>query len=671
MPSTDQRSTLLNTRNPENLAMHMKQSGRPVLPAFAFGLFGLIALAAWIFAPALDGPFILDDGPNLETLRHLNSGVSGETLGQYLVSAHGNPGRPLAMLSFLIEDASWPTEPRPYKRTNLLLHLLAGMLVVWLTLRLSLLTAVRAQAPWIALGCGAAFLLNPLQLSSTMQVVQRMNILSGLLVLAGLIAYLHCLTSLRHTPGARVGLALTALTLSAFLAVLCKENGVLVFAYAAVLNLTLLANRVDQYPSAPRAMLWAGTTAPLALLVAGAGWNWARIQADYQARDFTMIERLLTQPRVLLDYLSNIFVPRIAGQGLFHDDFIASTGLLAPVTTLISALLVLCALVAAVAVRRRAPLFAFAVLWFLAGHAIESSVIALELYFEHRNYLPMIGPLFAVMAWALSRPSPHARLAAAVLAVWLVLAGAMTHMSARTWGDREQQSMVWLQENPRSARAAQWAAAYQLENGRADVAMQILHHALANATRASDVSLQVIQLECLTEGLDTPRKQQLDQLLRSSPFSNLTPMLFGWLVDQAWAGGCRGTLGPGNVVELADAVLANPAFEPMPTARAQVHHHLARHFRNAGDLEAVLEQLGRAHQLHPFPTYAREQAMEALMAGQPDRALHYIEQSNQTRLPFPKRLLLDVEASNAPLVADALQMKQDMQAEGNTEPLHP
>ena len=35
------------------------------------------------------------------------------------------------------------------------------------------------------------------------------------------------------------------------------------------------------------------------------------------------------------------------------------------------------------------------VLWFLAGHLLESSFIGLVIAFEHRNYLPSLGILLA------------------------------------------------------------------------------------------------------------------------------------------------------------------------------------------------------------------------------------------------------------------------------------
>ena len=111
-----------------------------------------------------------------------------------------------------------------------------------------------------------------------------------------------------------------------------------------------------------------------ALLPAGK-WLWA----GYELRSFTLLERLLTEARVLWFYLGLIVLPRFEAFGLYHDDISLSTGLLMPWTTL-PALLGLAGLVGiAWHVRNRAPLLAFGIAWFLIGHSLESTVLPLEI----------------------------------------------------------------------------------------------------------------------------------------------------------------------------------------------------------------------------------------------------------------------------------------------------
>src|SRR5690554_5740411 len=89
-------------------------------------------LSLW---PALSGPFLFDDHPNLKALTVLEGDISLRSLIAYLSeNAAGPTGRPLSMLTFLLNDIYWPSDPRSFKYTNLLLHVLNGLLVLWLAI---------------------------------------------------------------------------------------------------------------------------------------------------------------------------------------------------------------------------------------------------------------------------------------------------------------------------------------------------------------------------------------------------------------------------------------------------------------------------------------------------------------------------------------------------------
>ena len=106
----------------------------------------------------------------------------------------------------------------------------------------------------------------------------------------------------------------------------------------------------------------------------------------YDVRSFTMLERTLTQPRILLEYLS-IFLPLPERLSIVHDVTL-SYSLLLPWTTLPSIILIFGAIAGAVFYARRYPLLCFAVLFYFLNHVVESTILPLELVFEHRNYLP-------------------------------------------------------------------------------------------------------------------------------------------------------------------------------------------------------------------------------------------------------------------------------------------
>ncbi|MEA3428356.1 MAG: tetratricopeptide repeat protein, partial [Thermodesulfobacteriota bacterium] len=111
------------------------------------------------------------------------------------------------------------------------------------------------------------------------------------------------------------------------------------------------------------------------------------ILSGYQYRPFTLAERLLTEPRLILFYISLLLYPVSSRLTLLHDVEV-STSLFTPWTTLPSILIILLMIVTALMISRKRPLISYCILFFFLNHLIEGSFIPLELIFEHRNYLP-------------------------------------------------------------------------------------------------------------------------------------------------------------------------------------------------------------------------------------------------------------------------------------------
>ena len=51
----------------------------------------------------------------------------------------------------------------------------------------------------------------------------------------------------------------------------------------------------------------------------------------------------------------------------------------------------------ALVVRKKQPLVSLGVLWFFTGHLLESTILPLEIAHEHRNYLPLLGIIIAMI----------------------------------------------------------------------------------------------------------------------------------------------------------------------------------------------------------------------------------------------------------------------------------
>jgi tetratricopeptide (TPR) repeat protein len=226
--------------------------------------------------------------------------------------------------------------------------------------------------------------------------VQRMVGLSALFTLLALISYLK--GRQRQLNGQRGGAWLMFAGPLGFgaLGALSKENAVLLPGFIAILEYTLFANErpwrswARLSANLRRALIGALAFALIAMIAYAVHY----VQPGYAVRDYTMVERVMTETRVLFFYLSLILLPRINHFSLHHE-FDVSTTLLTPWTTLPSSLGLIAMFAAGFAARKRFPLISLGILWFFMAHALESTIFNLELAHEHRNYLASLGILLA------------------------------------------------------------------------------------------------------------------------------------------------------------------------------------------------------------------------------------------------------------------------------------
>ncbi len=397
-----------------------------------------LVLCALIYWPALHGPLFFDDVPNL--LANNIVQIDGRSFDAWRQAAFSsNSGlfyRPLSMLSFAANHVlAGEFTAFSLKVTNLALHLGIATLVFYFA-RLVLATPamqselVRSEAKqWLALAAAVLWLLHPLQVSTVLYAVQRMAQLATLFTFVGLCLFLNIrLRWARH--GASVGACIaTAISLGLWtlVAMLCKENGALLPWLILVLEFTLFQG---QWAGCRRPGLqWATTAALLApLLVILAVFLVAPefFSDRYLRREFTLEERLLTQARVLWAYVYWLVVPNVLEMGFFHDDFTLSQAFWSPRSAGIAVLSWVLVGLAALLLHRRLPLFCCAVLFFLVGHSIESSVWPLQMAFEHRNYLPAVPFLLclAVTGWTIAQrfgPRVPAVLGSVVVVIFSLL----------------------------------------------------------------------------------------------------------------------------------------------------------------------------------------------------------------------------------------------------------
>lgn len=597
-----------------------------ILPGFAFAL--LLGLGFCIYQPGLAGGFLFDDYANLPTLGAFGPINDTSTLARYLTSGSADPtGRPVAVASFLLDAQTWPADPQPFKRTNLLIHLLNGALLIWLLLWLGRERHIPEQhAQHAAVLGGALWLLHPLFVSTTLYIVQREAMLPATFSLLGLLGYLHGRNQLLHGQAWRGGiLAAASIGTATLLATLSKANGVLLPLLALTLEFTILR---APSPSAVRGLnalrvLVLGL--PTGLLLA---YLLHLFPADLGvvpgARPWSYAQRLLTEPRVLLDYLRLLWLPGPYTSGLFNDQFIPSTGLLRPWTTLPALLLVIALPLAAWGLRHRFPLLAAAILFYLAGQLLESSFIALELYFEHRNYLPALLMFWPLAVW-LTAPGKHrwSKMLLSLLLV-LMLAG-MTHLRSSLWGNQTEQALLWAELNPGSPRAIAYAAQFEMHWGQAAQAEQRLRHAIAQHPDEPQLSINLLGARCQQGSVGEDDLALAVHSLYTTRTG--TGLLFHWFAEaivQAESNSCAG-LDYRGLQTLIDAAWKNPQIADIPGRRQDLLHLEGRMALAQGNATTALQKFNIALQTEPKLAIALNQAALLGSAGLPCAGIAHLD----------------------------------------------
>ncbi|HEY1182267.1 MAG TPA: hypothetical protein VGE56_08190, partial [Rhodocyclaceae bacterium] len=363
-------------------------------------------------------------------------------------------------------------DPMPMKLTNLILHLINGFLLFLLGTRLIGVVwtgtpAAAVHAARVSAVAAGGWMLLPINLTPVLYVVQRMESLSHFFVLAGLLIYLHARVRMPDHRGTWVCAA--SLLVMTTLGVLAKESAVLLPLYAVTMEWLVLGG-FRRGNSQRKSLVVLYGIFLIAPMILGLAWlapgilnpdSWAR-------RDFGLYERLLSEGRVVLSYIEWTVLPLPGSLAFYHDDFTASTGLLAPWSTLPS--LVALAGIALLGYRLRngRPLFALGVAWFFSAHLLTATVLPLELVFEHRNYFASYGVVLVLMTSLLplarsapAVPSPGApaqsidltetgRICAALL---LLTWAGFTAMSASIWGNPLRLGLELEARAPNSPRA--------------------------------------------------------------------------------------------------------------------------------------------------------------------------------------------------------------------------
>ena len=360
-------------------------------------LFFSILLVILIYSNTLNGPFIFDDIRNIQKNPHIRM----NTLSKENIARAGLEGlssnRPVAKFSFALNYYFHQYDIEGYHLVNIIIHIVTCLLLFLFTkttLALPSLQSGTRTIRWVPLMTAILWLVHPLHTQSVTYIVQRMNAMATMFYLISILLYAKG----RLARGDKKKSVLFGGCIIAGLLALGSKEITATLPFFIFLYEWYFFQNLNLRWLKRHALKFIGILVFLFLGVyftVGSGLL-RQMLAEYDVYNFTPIERLLTEFRVVIFYISLLLFPHPSRLNLDHD-FSISHSIIDPITTILSLVIITGLIGFALIKAKRHRLLSFCILWFFGNLVIESSVIGLEIVYEHRTYLPsLLAVLLAV-----------------------------------------------------------------------------------------------------------------------------------------------------------------------------------------------------------------------------------------------------------------------------------
>ena len=402
----------------------------------------LVLLGICIFmaySNSAGSPFIFDDRVNI--LENTYIRITDLSFASILNGLKGPLAvRPVANLSFAFNYYFSKYDVFTYHIINILIHILNACLLYYF-LKYTLNIHYKKSSPYatnspvntglhneikgfsvIAFSIAAIWAFNPLHIQSVTYIVQRMNSMATLFFMLALVLYIkgrlaQAKTSRQKSENLPKKFPLIAIiyfggsTFAWLLSFGCKEIAVGLPFFIFLYELFFFQELNPRHFKIFLIFVFGSLIIAGVLLYFIPGNRIVdRIINSYDFFDFTLKQRVLTESRVVIYYLSLLFYPN-PSRLLLDYDFTISKSLLAPPSTLLAFLTIAFLLMLAFYIAKKERLISFGIFWFFGNLVVESSFIGLDIIFEHRTYLPsmMVFPIpillmlkirrFAFLGW--------------------------------------------------------------------------------------------------------------------------------------------------------------------------------------------------------------------------------------------------------------------------------
>jgi len=357
-----------------------------------FSITAVFIMILILYSNTFDASWHFDDEQNILERKaiHLTE-LTWPQIKKTFFDDEGKFYRPAACLSLALNYYIGKTNIFGYHAVNIFIHFLASIflfLFIYHTLNLPFLKArYGPNSYFIALLATALWAINPLQTQAVTYIVQRMASIAGMFYIMSMYFYLKGRTSeQRLVSPAHYFMCLFC----GILAFGSKQNAAMLPISILLFDLFLIQGLTKENIKKNSFILLVLILTPLTLAVIHEGpsiFHPKQLFSGYEHRPFTLVERLLTEPRIILFYISLLLYPMPDRLSICHDIAI-SHSLINPLTTIISILVILIILCLTIIKSRKWPFISYCIIFYFLNHLIESSIFSLELIFEHRNYIP-------------------------------------------------------------------------------------------------------------------------------------------------------------------------------------------------------------------------------------------------------------------------------------------
>jgi Tfp pilus assembly protein PilF len=364
--------------------------------------FGLIVVTAFLaYSNSFHVPFQFDDRPNIANNPDVKiKDLTWDRLAQLVEKSYQDNIRVFSYLTFALNYHFGGLNVFGYHLVNVIIHIGSGIFLYWLLILTFNLPSLRETYGSISypvsLLASLIFISHPIQTQSVTYIVQRMASMAGMFYLLSMMLYVKGRSSWSKSRFIYWGGSAFSWVLGLF----SKENVAILPVFILLYEIYFFQNsEVSQKGKRILGFLIGsiGLIAFISLLVWGERY-FNQLVEGYQIREFTLSERILTQFRVVLYYVSLLVYPHPSRLNLDYD-FPLSKTMLDPPTTLISIFITFGLIGLSVWKGKKSPILSFCILWYFGNLVIESSIFPLEMVYEHRLYLPSVGPflLFSLL----------------------------------------------------------------------------------------------------------------------------------------------------------------------------------------------------------------------------------------------------------------------------------